>query len=216
MRIILFGPPGAGKGTQAKKLSEVFGIPHIATGDILREEVARGTELGKLAKSYMDRGELVPDDIIIRIIEERLKREDCRNGFILDGFPRTMAQAEALDDLLRRLNIKLDAVINLEVSDDEVVRRLSYRRICKKCGKIYHLMFDPPKEDNICDMCGGELYQRDDDKEEVIRNRLEVYRKQTLPLLKYYEEKGLLININGERSIDEVFNDIIRVLESKR
>ena len=212
MRLILFGPPGAGKGTQAQLLSSRLGVPQIATGDILREAVKEGTELGRLAKQYMDRGELVPDDVVIGIVEERLRRPDCARGFILDGFPRTIKQAEALDEILARMGVKLDAVINLEVDEEEVVRRLANRRTCRNCGAVYHLIFNPPKREGVCDRCGGPLYQRDDDREETIRNRLRVYREQTQPLLRYYEERGLLRNVNGNLSIEEVFNEILRAI----
>lgn len=209
MRIIIFGPPGAGKGTQAKMLAERLGIPHIATGDMLREAVKAGTELGKLAKQYMDRGELVPDDIVVGIVEERLSQPDCSKGFILDGFPRTIKQAEALDSVLARLKMRVDVVINLEVGEDEIVKRLSLRRTCRNCGAVYHLVFNPPKEDEKCDKCGGPLYQRDDDREETVRNRLRVYRQQTEPLLNYYRQRGLLKDIDGEGSINEVFTEVL-------
>jgi len=209
LRLVIFGPPGAGKGTQAKMLSERLGIPHIATGDMFREAVKAGTELGRLAKQYMDRGELVPDNIVIGLVEERLRQPDCSKGFILDGFPRTVKQAEALDDVLAKLGIGLDAVINLEVGEDEVIKRLSLRRTCKKCGAVYHLIFNPPREDERCDRCGGPLYQRDDDKEETVRNRLKVYRQQTKPLLDYYRQRGLLRDVDGEKPIDEVFAEVL-------
>lgn len=210
LRLIIFGPPGAGKGTQAKLLSERLGVPHVATGDMLREAVEAGTELGRLAKQYMDRGELVPDEVVVMMVQERLSRPDCREGFILDGFPRTIRQAEALDDLLRKAGTKIDAVINLEVGEEEVVRRISLRRTCKGCGAVYHLIFNPPKRDGLCDRCGGPLYQREDDKEETVRSRLKVYRQQTEPLLEFYRQRGLLININGEGAIERVFNDILK------
>lgn len=216
MRLIIFGPPGAGKGTQAKLLSEKLGVPHVATGDMLREAVEAGTELGRLAKQYMDRGELVPDDVVVMIVEERLSRPDCRKGFILDGFPRTIRQAEALDSFLKRTGAKIDAVINLEVGEEEVVRRISFRRTCKSCGAVYHLVFSPPRQDGLCDKCGGPLYQREDDREETVRSRLKVYRQQTEPLLKFYKEKGLLVNVNGERRIEQVFNDILRSIGAER
>jgi len=212
LRLIIFGAPGAGKGTQAQLLSSRLGIPQVATGDILREAVKKGTELGRLAKQYMDRGELVPDEVVIGIVEERLKQPDCSKGFILDGFPRTIKQAEALDRILAKLGVKLDAVINLEVDEEEVVKRITNRRTCRNCGAVYHLIFNPPKNDEVCDKCGGPLYQRDDDKEETVRNRLRVYREQTQPLLKFYEERGLLKNVNGNLSIEEVFKEILSAL----
>ncbi len=213
MNIILLGPPGGGKGTQAKKIVEKYGIPHIATGDILREAVAKGTELGKKAKEYMDRGELVPDDIVIGIVKERLKQPDCEKGFLLDGFPRTLKQAEALDEMLSELNKKIDVTIYIDVPEEEVVKRIANRRSCKVCGAVYHLIYAPPKEPNKCDKCGGELYQRDDDKEDVVRQRFKVYMENTAPLIEYYEKKGLLYKVDGTRSIDEVWSQIEEVLK---
>ena len=183
MNLILLGGPGAGKGTQAKLIVEEYKIPQISTGDMLREAVKQGTELGKKAKEYMDKGELVPDEIVIGIVRDRLKQPDCEKGFILDGFPRTIAQAEALDKMLDEIGKKIDAVINIYVPEEEIVKRIVNRRTCKKCGAIYHLIYSPPKESNKCDKCGGELYQRDDDKEETVRERLRVYKQQTEPLI---------------------------------
>lgn len=210
MRLILLGPPGAGKGTQAKFISQKFGIPQISTGDILRENVKNNTELGRKAKEYMDKGELVPDNIMIELVKNRVQQEDCRNGYILDGFPRTIAQAEALENALK--NEKIDVVIFVDVSDSLIIERLSLRRVCKNCGAIYHLKYNPPQKDGICDKCGGELYQRDDDKEETIKNRLEVYRAQTEPLVEYYKEKNVLFKINGENSVDAVNKEINEIL----
>ena len=204
MRCILLGPPGAGKGTQAAIIRDKYTVAHISTGDILRANVKNNTVLGKKAKSYMDAGELVPDSLIIEMMKDRLSRDDCERGFLLDGFPRTVSQAEALDILLKALEVELDAVILLEVSDEVVVKRLSGRRMCKQCGAIYHIEFQPPSKEGICDKCGGELYQRDDDKEEVIRQRLAVYHEQTSPLVEYYSSKGLLRPVDAEQSSDSV------------
>ncbi len=213
MNLILLGPPGSGKGTQAKLIVEKYGIPHISTGDMLREAVAKGTELGKEAKKYMDAGKLVPDEVVIGIVKERLQQPDCEKGFILDGFPRTIPQAEALDKILEELGKKIDAVINIQVPEEEVVKRIVNRRTCKNCGAVYHLIYKPPKEDNKCDKCGGELYQRDDDKEETVRQRYKVYKEQTEPLVEYYAKKGVLYNIDGTKSIEEVFAEIDSILQ---
>ena len=212
MRIILLGPPGSGKGTQAELLSKKYGIPHIAMGDILREEVARGTSLGKKVNVYMSRGELVPDEIVIEVLKERIKKPDCKNGFILDGFPRTLNQAKALDTMLDELGFRIDAVVYIDVPDEEIVRRLSLRRTCRVCGRVYNLYYNPPKQDGKCDVCGGELFIRDDDKPEVIRNRLKVYNEQTRPLVSYYEESKLLVRVDGANSIDNVFQQIVKKL----
>ncbi len=204
MRAILLGPPGCGKGTQAKILIDMYGVPQIATGDILREALKKGTPLGVQAQSYMDKGQLVPDELVIQIIEERLKQPDCGSGFILDGFPRTIAQAEALDKTLTGMGLTLEYVFNIDVGDEELVKRLTGRRICKSCGASYHLAFNPPREDGRCDACQGELYQRDDDKEATIRNRLKVYQAQTAPLIDFYQEQKILSSINGVGSIEQI------------
>jgi len=205
LNLILLGPPGAGKGTQAERLHEDFGLPHISTGDILRAQVVEGTELGREAKRYMDAGELVPDDVIIGMITERLASGDARDGFLLDGFPRNEQQADALDEALRGLDRRLTAVLLIEVPDDDVVRRLAGRRVCvKNPSHIYHVDFDPPKHDDVCDQDGARLIQRDDDREEVIRRRLEVYHSQTEPLIAYYDRAGLLRRFDGRRTADEV------------
>lgn len=206
--MILVGPPGAGKGTQAARLVDEFGIPHIATGDIFRSAIKNETPLGKKAQEYIDQGQLVPDEVTVGIVEKRLNQDDCQKGFILDGFPRTVAQADALNDILADLDIKLDAVLNIEVSEEEVVRRLSGRRVCSECGASYQLEFNPPQEENICDKCGGELYQRDDDEPETIKERLEVYKDKTEPLINYYQKEGTLKSIDGEAAPKEVFNRI--------
>lgn len=212
MNIILLGPPGGGKGTQARFITEKFGIPQISTGDMLRDAVTNKTDLGLKAKEYMDAGKLVPDDLVIKIVEERLKRDDCKDGFILDGFPRTLLQAEALDKILTRMSKKMDYVINIDVPAEDIVKRLTSRRICKKCGNIYNLLSNPPKIDGRCDICGGELYQRDDDKEETVRRRLTVYKEDTEPLIMYYKSKGVLKTIDGRKDIDDVKNLIERTI----
>ena len=200
MRIVVLGPPGAGKGTQAEMLERELGLKHLSTGDILREEVRKGTELGKRAEKYMKSGELVPDDLIVEMMEKEISKYD---NFVLDGFPRNLKQAEALDKMCR-----IDKVILLEVPDEVILERLSLRRSCPKCNRVYHLKYNPPKENEICDYCGAKLYQRDDDKEEVIKKRLEVYRKETEPIAKFYREKGILVKVNGSKSKEEIFSDI--------
>lgn len=213
MRLIFLGPPGAGKGTQAKMLIDKYQIPQISTGDILRAAVKDGTPMGLKAKEFMEAGKLVTDEIVIGIMQDRLKQSDCQNGFILDGFPRTVAQAEALDAMLSDLKMPLDKVLALTVPDEELLKRLTGRRTCKSCGQMFHVVFDPPKKEGVCDKCGGELYQRADDNEETIKNRLSVYHSQTSPLLDYYSKKGLLSEIDGTSSPDEIFSKILAVLE---
>jgi adenylate kinase len=212
MRLILLGPPGAGKGTQAKRLVEKYGIPQISTGDMLRAALKAGTELGREAKTYMDAGKLVPDSVVIGLIDERIKEADCKNGFMLDGFPRTVAQADALKGVMDKMGLKLDHVISIDVDNDDLLGRLTGRRTCRGCGAGFHVQFDPPKKEGVCDKCGAELYQRDDDKEETIRNRLKVYADQTEPLIAYYKAAGLLRSIVGTGSIDEIFGRITSVL----
>lgn len=212
MKIILMGGPGAGKGTQANPLVERFKFPHISTGDMFRAAIKEGTALGLKAKSYMDAGGLVPDEVTIGIVEERLAQPDCKDGFLLDGFPRTLAQGNALAGILERLGMKLDGVINIEVAEDVLIPRLTGRRICRQCGSSYHMVFNPPKEEGVCGQCGGELYQRSDDTVETAENRLNVYNSQTEPLIAFYEEKGLLKRINGDQAIDKVFQDILKAL----
>jgi adenylate kinase len=209
LNLILLGPPGAGKGTQAERLREDFSLPHISTGDMLRAQVSEGSELGKQAQRYMQAGELVPDEVIIGMIGERIGAADARDGFLLDGFPRNTGQADALGEALAGLERRLLAVLLIEVSDDEVVRRLAGRRVCLKNGHVYHLEFDPPKHEGICDQDGSRLIQRDDDEEQTIRKRLQVYHDQTAPLIDYYEQAGLLRRFDGRRSANEV-NDHIR------
>jgi len=210
MKIILLGPPGAGKGTQAQFIQNKFKIPQISTGDILRENVKKNTPLGLKAKYYMDKGELVPDDIMIELIKNRLGNSDCSNGYILDGFPRTVSQAEALD---KAIEDGIDAVIFFDVKDETLIERLTLRRVCPNCGAVYHLKYAPPKFDNKCDNCQSELYQRSDDKEEVIRKRLEVYRKDTKPLIEYYEKRNILYRINGEEVPSVVQSQIENILK---
>lgn len=208
MNLVLMGLPGAGKGTQAERIVEKYEIPHISTGDMFRAAIKGETELGLKAKSFMDQGALVPDEVTIGIVRERLGKNDCEKGFLLDGFPRTVAQAQALEEILSDLDRKIDYVINIEVDKDILMERLTGRRICKQCGSTYHLVFNPPAVEGICDKCGGELYQREDDNEETVANRLEVNLKQTQPLLNFYEEKGYLRNINGQQDIKQVFVDV--------
>jgi len=197
MNLVLMGLPGAGKGTQAEQIVDKYHIPHISTGDMFRAAIKDNTELGLQAKSFMDKGELVPDEVTVGIVRERLLKDDCKNGFLLDGFPRTVAQAEALESILTDMNRKIDYVINIQVPEEILVERLTGRRICKSCGATYHLVFNPPKEAEVCNRCEGELYQRPDDNEETVQNRLNVNIKQTQPLLDFYNEKGYLRNING-------------------
>lgn len=209
MRLIFLGPPGSGKGTQAAKLLEKVRVAHISTGDILRENVAKGTNLGLQAKGYMDAGKLVPDALIVEMMKNRLGAGDCATGFILDGFPRTVSQAEALEKMLGELGMDLDAVVLFEVSDAVVIERLSGRRGCRQCGAIYHVRFNPSSRGDRCQFCGGELFQREDDREEVIRKRLEVYHSQTAPLIDFYKERELLVEVEAEKSSDEVLKTIL-------
>lgn len=209
MRVILLGAPGAGKGTQAKFLKEKFAVPQISTGDMLREAKVQGSALGQKAATFMANGQLVPDEVVIGIIEERLKKSDCQKGFILDGFPRTLPQAKALGEMLTQRQIKADAVLNFTVSDSELVSRLSGRRVCAKCGAGYHTEFQKPIQEGVCDRCGAGLIQRDDDKKETIERRLKVYRDQTAPLIDYYEREGVLKNIAGSGEVKSVFEKVL-------
>ena len=213
MNIILMGLPGAGKGTQASEIVKKFPIPHISTGDMFRKAIKDETDLGKEAKSYMDRGELVPDEVTVGIVKERISEDDAKRGFLLDGFPRTIDQAESLSQIMSELDREIDAVINIEVPEEELMNRLTGRRICEKCGTTYHLVFNPPKVDGICDIDGGKLYQREDDNPETVSNRLSVNVKQSKPILEYYNNKGVLKNIDGSKDIEEVTNDVIDILD---
>lgn len=212
MNIILMGLPGAGKGTQASEIVKKFPIPHISTGDMFRKAIKDETDLGKEAKSYMDRGELVPDEVTVGIVKERISEDDAKKGFLLDGFPRTIDQAESLSQIMSELDREIDAVINIEVPEEELMNRLTGRRICEQCGTTYHLVFNPPKVDGICDIDGGKLYQREDDNPETVSNRLSVNVKQSKPILEYYNNKGVLKNIDGSKDIDEVTKDVIDIL----
>jgi len=213
MDIILLGPPGSGKGTQAQKMVERYHIPQISTGDILRGAVKERTPLGIEAQGYMDQGTLVPDEVVVGIVRERLKESDCKGGFILDGFPRTVPQAEALDSTLGEMQRAIDHVVSIEVPNEELIKRLTGRRTCRNCGAMYHIVFDLPAKEGVCDRCGGELYQRDDDQEEIIRARLQVYEEQTAPLIAYYRGKGLLRAIDGVGEIEEIFRNIGQAIE---
>jgi adenylate kinase len=214
--LVLLGGPGAGKGTQAQRLQETLAIPQIATGDLFRENLSRETELGMLAKRYMDAGELVPDEVTVAMVRERLNSPDCADGALFDGFPRTIAQAEALDELLAELGSRLAAVPYIKVRSEVLLKRLSGRWTCKAKGHVFHMLFNPPKEAGICDFDGSELYQRDDDTEETQRRRIEVYFKQTTPLLEYYRERGLLVEVDGEQSIDDVQHDLLATIRSAK
>jgi len=213
LNLILLGPPGAGKGTQASKLKEKFNVPHISTGDILRDNISKGTELGKKAKEYMNNGQLVPDDLVINIVEVRLLEDDCKNGFILDGFPRTVHQAEVLGEFFKSEGMKDYKVVELYVDKDELVRRLSGRRLCKACNAIYHVTGMPSKKQGVCDACGGELYQRPDDNEETVIKRTEVYNSQTKPLTDYYDKLGNIVHIDGKIGLEKVLAEIVKSVE---
>ncbi len=213
MKIIMLGAPGAGKGTQAKKIAEKYKIPHVSTGDIFRSNIKEKTSLGMEAKAYMDKGQLVPDELTVKILLDRVAKDDCSDGYVLDGYPRTIPQAEVLDKAVKELGEKIDFAINVEVPDENIVKRMGGRRACVGCGATYHIEHMPPKKENICDNCGGELIIRDDDKPETVKNRLKVYHDQTEPLIKYYSEKGILKEVDGTKDAEEVFRDIIKILE---
>ena len=212
LRAVLLGPPVAGKGTQAVRLVEKYEIPHISTGDIFRKNIKEGTELGKKAQEYMNAGALVPDELVVDLVKDRLQQDDCKNGFLLDGFPRTIFQAEKLDEFLSESNLKMDIVINLKVEKEALIKRLTGRRVCKDCGASYHIVNIPPKKEGVCDICGGELIQRKDDNIETVENRINVYEEQTAPLIGYYKEAGSLVDFDGEASLDEVFDAIVQAI----
>ena len=214
MKIIMLGAPGAGKGTQAKMIAEQYNIPHISTGDIFRANIKNGTELGKKAKEFMDKGLLVPDELTVQLLLDRVASEDCKNGYVLDGFPRTIPQADVLDSELTKLGDKVDFAVNVDVPDENIVRRMSGRRACLKCGATYHIEHIPPKTEGICDKCGSELVQRDDDKPETVQNRLSVYHEQTQPLIDYYDKKNILKTVDGTKDMQEVFNEIVNILNA--
>lgn len=212
MKIIMLGAPGAGKGTQAKQIADKYSIPHISTGDIFRANIKNGTELGKKAKQYMDQGALVPDELTCDLVMDRIQQDDCKNGFVLDGFPRTIPQAEALDAALGKINEKMDYAIDVDVSDENIVNRMSGRRACLNCGATYHLISIPPKVEGICDRCGSEIVLREDDKPETVQKRLKVYHEQTQPLIEYYSGKGVLKEVDGTQPMDDVFAAIVKIL----
>lgn len=212
MKIIMLGAPGAGKGTQAKKIAAKYGIPHISTGDIFRANIKNGTELGTKAKTYMDQGLLVPDELVVDLVVDRVNQEDCKNGYVLDGFPRTIPQAEALDKALAAQGQKMDYAIDVDVPDENIIRRMGGRRACVGCGATYHLVYAAPKQDNICDVCGKELILRDDDKPETVEKRLNVYHEQTQPLIEYYTKAGILKTVDGTADMEEVFAAIVSIL----
>jgi len=214
MKIIMLGAPGAGKGTQAKKLAAKYGIPHISTGDIFRANIKNGTELGKKAKVYMDQGLLVPDELVVDLVVDRFKEPDCANGYVLDGFPRTIPQAKALDEALTKNNDAVEYAIDVDVPDSAIISRMSGRRACVNCGGTYHIVTIPPKKEGICDVCGGELILREDDKPETVEKRLKVYHEQTQPLIEYYQGKGILRSVDGTKDLEDVFHEIVTIVEA--
>jgi len=212
MKIIMLGAPGAGKGTQAKMIADKYSVPHVSTGDIFRANIKNNTELGQQAKAYMDNGEVVPDELTVKILLDRVAKEDCQGGYVLDGFPRTIPQAKVLDEALDKLGEKIDYAINVDVPDENIVKRMSGRRACVTCGATYHIEHVPPKAEGICDKCGSNLILRDDDKPETVLNRLDVYHKQTQPLIDFYSEKGVLKDVDGTQNMSDVFDEIIKIL----
>ena len=212
MKIIMLGAPGAGKGTQAIKIAEKYKIPHVSTGDLFRSNISKNTDLGMEAKQYMDAGKLVPDELTVRMLLDRVSKDDCKNGYVLDGFPRTIAQAEVLEQEVKKLNDKIDFVINVEVPDENIVKRMGGRRACTKCGATYHVVHVPPKKEGICDNCGSELVLRSDDAPETVRKRLDVYHEQTQPLIDFYKARGILKQVDGTQDMQAVFDDIVKIL----
>ena len=212
MKVIMLGAPGAGKGTQAKQIADKYSIPHISTGDIFRANIKNGTELGKKAKTFMDQGLLVPDELVVELVADRIQQDDCKNGFVLDGFPRTIPQAEALDAALEKINEKMDYAIDVDVPDENIITRMSGRRACLNCGATYHIVSIPTKVEGICDRCGSPVVLRDDDKPETVKKRLEVYHEQTQPLIDYYKKKDILKTVNGVQTIEDVFKAIVEIL----
>ena len=213
MKIVMLGAPGAGKGTQAAMICDAYKIPHISTGDLFRSNIKNGTELGKKAKAYMDKGELVPDELTIQLLMDRVSKDDCKNGYVLDGFPRTIPQADVLTDALAKIGEKVDFAINVDVPDENIVNRMSGRRTCPKCGASYHIVSNPPHKEGICDVCGDQLIIRDDDKPETVQNRLNVYHEQTAPLIDYYEKQGILKQVDGAKPLDEVTESVLRAIQ---
>ena len=212
MKVIMLGAPGAGKGTQAKQIADKYSIPHISTGDIFRANIKNGTELGKKAKTYMDQGLLVPDELVVELVVDRIQQDDCKNGFVLDGFPRTIPQAEALDAALEKINEKMDYAIDVDVPDENIINRMSGRRACLNCGATYHIVSMPTKVEGICDRCGSQIVLRDDDKPETVKKRLEVYHEQTQPLIDYYKKQDILRTVDGVQPMEDVFNAIVEIL----
>ncbi|WP_075721572.1 adenylate kinase [Roseburia sp. 499] len=212
MKVIMLGAPGAGKGTQAKQIADKYSIPHISTGDIFRANIKNGTELGKKAKTYMDQGLLVPDELVVELVADRIQQDDCKNGFVLDGFPRTIPQAEALDAALENINEKMDYAIDVDVPDENIINRMSGRRACLNCGATYHIVSIPTKVEGICDRCGSPVVLRDDDKPETVKRRLEVYHEQTQPLINYYKKQDILRTVNGVQPMEDVFKSIVEIL----